>query len=141
MKLIKVLSSTLLASTISLTGLQVSHAAQSHTANNSQTVLFDASHAQTAGAADWVMDGGFSDYADSMRQQGYTVKEIDGEDNINDQTLSNSKILVIPEANIPFKENEQQAMVNYVKNGGNIIFIADHYNADRNLNRIALQRP
>ncbi|GGG98477.1 DNA-binding protein [Staphylococcus pragensis] len=136
MKLIKVLSSTLLASTLSLTGLQVSHAAQSHTANNSQTVLFDASHAQTAGAADWVMDGGFSDYADSMRQQGYTVKEIDGEDSINDQTLSNSKILVIPEANIPFKENEQQAMVNYVKNGGNIIFIADHYNADRNLNRI-----
>lgn len=135
MKLIKIVSSTLLASTISLTGLNVSHAAQNN-ANNSQTVLFDASYEQTAGAADWVMDGGFSDYADSMRQQGYTVKEIDGEDNINDQTLSNSKILVIPEANVPFKENEQQAMVNYVKSGGNIIFIADHYNADRNLNRI-----
>lgn len=58
--------------------------------------------------ADWVMDGGFSDYADSMRQQGYTVKEIDGEDNINDQTLSNSKILVIPEANIPFKKKNNK---------------------------------
>lgn len=48
MKLIKVLTSTLLASTISLTGLNVSHAAQNN-ANNSQTVLFDASHEQTAG--------------------------------------------------------------------------------------------
>ncbi|MCJ1655385.1 DNA-binding protein [Staphylococcus sp. NRL 16/872] len=136
MKLIKVLSSTLLASTISITGLNVSHAAQNNDTNNSQTVLFDASHAQTAGAADWVMDGGFSDYADSMRQQGYSVKEIDGEANINEETLSNSKILVLPEANIPFKKKEQQAMIKYVKKGGNIIFIADHYNADRNLNRL-----
>ena len=26
-------------------------------------------------------------------------------------------------------------MLNFVEKGGNIIFIADHYNADRNLNR------
>ncbi len=44
-----------------------------------QTVLFDNSHAQTAGAADWVIDGAFSDYADSMRKQGYQVKELEGE--------------------------------------------------------------
>ena len=40
------------------------------------------------------------------------------------------------EANNPFKEKEQQAIVNFVKRGGSVIFISDHYNADRNLNRI-----
>ena len=42
-------------------------------------------------------------------------------------------ILVIPEANNPFKEKEQ-AILNFVKRGGSVIFISDHYNADRNLN-------
>lgn len=50
--------------------------------------------------------------------------------------MKSSKIFVIPEANIPFKESEQAAIVNYVKQGGNVVFISDHYNADRNLNRI-----
>lgn len=133
MKWIKVLSSTILASAITLSTTPISHAAPNQT--TTQTVAFDASHGQTAGAADWVIDGGFSDYADSMRQQGYTVKQIDGESNITPNTLRGTNILVLPEANIPFKKREQQAMLNFVEKGGNIIFISDHYNADRNLNR------
>lgn len=133
MKWIKVLSSTILASAITLSVTPLSHAASNH--NTTQTVAFDASHGQTAGAADWVIDGGFSDYADSMRQQGYIVKQIDGESNITPNTLRGINILVLPEANIPFKQKEQQAMLNFVEKGGNIIFIADHYNSDRNLNR------
>ena len=133
MKWIKVLSSTILASAITLSATPISHAAPNQTIT--QTVAFDASHGQTAGAADWVIDGGFSDYADSMRQQGYTVKQIDGESNITPNTLRGINILVLPEANIPFKKREQQAMLNFVEKGGNIIFISDHYNADRNLNR------
>ncbi len=35
----------------------------------------------------------------------------------------------------PYKKSEQDAMLQYVKNGGSIFFIADHYNADRNKNR------
>ena len=77
-----------------------------------------------------------SDYADSMRKQGYQVKELEGESNISDQSLQQAHVLVIPEANNPFKENEQKAIINFVKNGGSVIFISDHYNADRNLNRI-----
>ena len=83
-----------------------------------------------------VSDGAFSDYADSIQKQGYDVKAIDGHSNITEASLKSSKIFVIPEANIPFKESEQAAIVNYVKQGGNVVFISDHYNADRNLNRI-----
>ena len=69
-------------------------------------------HGQTAGAADWVIDGGFSDYANSMRQQGYTVKQIDGESNITPNTLRGINILVLPEANIPFKrENNKLCLI------------------------------
>ncbi len=140
MKIFKILGSTVLATAISVTSIHSAQAttqSSSSTSNQSnQNVLFDNSHEQTAGAADWVIDGAFSDYADSMKQQGYNVKELDGEANISDSTLKNTHILVIPEANNPFKEKEQQAILNFVKRGGSVIFISDHYNADRYLNRI-----
>lgn len=138
MKIFKILSSILVTSVLSVTVIPSTFASTESTATNQtqQTVLFDNSHAQTAGAADWVIDGAFSDYADSMRKQGYQVKELEGESNISDQSLHQAHVLVIPEANNPFKENEQKAIINFVKNGGSVIFISDHYNADRNLNRI-----
>lgn len=138
MKIFKTLSSILVTSVLSVTVIPSTFASTESTATNQtqQTVLFDNSHAQTAGAADWVIDGAFSDYADSMRKQGYQVKELEGESNISDQSLQQAHVLVIPEANNPFKENEQKAIINFVKNGGSVIFISDHYNADRNLNRI-----
>lgn len=138
MKIFKTLSSILVTSVLSVTVIPSTFASTESTATNQtqQTVLFDNSHAQTAGAADWVIDGAFSDYADSMRKQGYQVKELEGESNISDQSLQQARVLVIPEANNPFKENEQKAIINFVKNGGSVIFISDHYNADRNLNRI-----
>ncbi|MEX2948752.1 DNA-binding protein [Staphylococcus warneri] len=119
-----------------ITTMPMTIAQTNQTSQDKPTVLFDRSHAQTAGAADWTSDGAFSDYADSFKEQGYQVKDIDGQSNIKDQTLKQSQILVIPEANIPFKTTEQNAIANYVKQGGNVIFISDHYNADRNLNRI-----
>ena len=50
-----------------------------------------------------------------MRKQGYQVKELEGESNISDQSLQQARVLVIPEANNPFKENEQKAIINFVK--------------------------
>ncbi|WP_323703863.1 DNA-binding protein [Mammaliicoccus sp. Dog046] len=99
-------------------------------------VLVDNTHGQTAGAADWVIDGAFSDYANSIAQQGYQVSELRDSAGITAEQLDGTSILVIPEANIPFKSTEQQAILDYVKNGGSVIFISDHYNADRNYNRI-----
>ena len=33
---------------------------------NGKKILFDNTHAETAGAADWVIDGGFSDFASTF---------------------------------------------------------------------------
>lgn len=105
-------------------------------------VLFDNAHGQTAGAADWVIDGGFSDFAAGLRAAGFTVESLDrpipysfGETAITYGALQPYDVFVIPEANIPFKAAEQEALVQYVENGGAVFFISDHYNADRNKNR------
>ncbi len=102
---------------------------------NGKKVLFDNTHGQTAGAADWVIDGGFSDFANALADDGYYVKELRQTTAITYDDLRNYDVFVIGEANVPYKASEQQAMLKYVKNGGSIFFIADHYNADRNKNR------
>jgi len=105
-------------------------------------VLFDNTHGEAAGAADWVIDGAFSDFADGLRAVGFTVDSLDrpipftfGEQAITYDKLKNYDVFVIGEPNIPLKKSEQDAMLQYVQNGGGIYFIADHYNADRNKNR------
>ncbi|EFM10790.1 Ig domain protein group 2 domain protein [Paenibacillus curdlanolyticus YK9] len=102
---------------------------------NGKKVLFDNTHGQTAGAADWVIDGAFSDYAQALANQGYYVKELRKTTPITLSDLTGYDVLIIGEANIPYKTTEQSAMLQYVQNGGSIFFIADHYNADRNKNR------
>ncbi|ANY65137.1 Ig domain protein group 2 domain protein [Paenibacillus sp. BIHB 4019] len=102
---------------------------------NGKKILFDNAHAQTAGAADWVIDGGFSDFGQALAGKGYYVKELRKSGPITLADLSSYDVFVIPEANVPFKTSEQQAMLSYVQGGGSIFFIADHYNADRNKNR------
>ncbi|WP_224753286.1 DUF6359 domain-containing protein [Paenibacillus terricola] len=105
-------------------------------------VLFDQSHGQTAGAADWVIDGAFSDFADGLRGAGFAVESLDraipftwGEQAVTYEKLSQYDVFIIGEAQVPYKQSEQDAMLQYVQNGGSIFFIADHYNADRNKNR------
>lgn len=102
---------------------------------NGKKILFDNTHAQTAGAADWVIDGAFSDFAGGLAGAGYYVKELRKSTAITLSDLSGYDVFVIPEANIPYKTSEQAALVNYVKSGGSIFFISDHYNADRNKDR------
>ncbi|MGG1677749.1 Ig domain protein group 2 domain protein [Neobacillus sp. NRS-1170] len=102
---------------------------------NGKKVLFDNTHGQTAGAADWVLDGGFSDFANALANKGYFAKELRKNTPITYQDLQGYNVFVIGEANIPYKTTEQAAMIQYVQNGGSIFFIGDHYNADRNKNR------
>lgn len=126
--------------------------------SNGKIVLFDVSHGGTEGNADWVIDGGFSDFADALVLEGYQVEEYRGIDLNNDgliryvddlNTPSNSSIneaiitysaiqhadvFVLAETNRPFKMSEYQALEQFVAAGKGIYFIADHYNADRNLN-------
>lgn len=105
------------------------------TTANGKKVLFDNTHGQTAGAADWVIDGGFSDFANALAGSGYYVKELRKSTPLTLSDLSSYDVFVIGEANIPYKQSEQDAMLQYVQGGGSIFFIADHYNADRNKNR------
>ncbi|OKP85995.1 DNA-binding protein [Paenibacillus helianthi] len=102
---------------------------------NGKKVLFDNTHAQTAGAADWVIDGGFSDFANGLAAEGYYIKELRKTTAITLSDLSGYDVFIIPEANIPYKTSEQSALLDYVQGGGSIFFISDHYNADRNKNR------
>lgn len=102
---------------------------------NGKKVLFDNTHGQTAGAADWVIDGAFSDFGNALANEGYDVKELRKSTPIVLSDLSAYDVFVVGEANIPYKTSEQAAMLQYVQNGGSIFFIADHYNADRNKNR------
>lgn len=103
--------------------------------NAGKKVLFDNTHAQTAGAADWVIDGGFSDFANALANDGYYVKELRKTSSFTYADLSPYDVFVIAEPNVPFKTSEQAAMKQYVVNGGSIFFVGDHYNADRNKNR------
>ncbi|WP_419720018.1 DUF5689 domain-containing protein [Paenibacillus illinoisensis] len=103
--------------------------------NAGKKVLFDNTHAQTAGAADWVIDGGFSDFGNALANDGYYVKELRKTTPFTYDDLKEYNVFVIAEPNVPFKTSEQAAMKEYVENGGSIFFIGDHYNADRNKNR------
>ncbi|MFD2705717.1 endonuclease [Salibacterium lacus] len=102
---------------------------------NGKSVLFDNTHGQTAGQADWVIDGAFSEFAEGIADNGYAVDELRQTEPISIDDLEPYDVFIIPEANIPFKSGEQEAMAEYTENGGSIFFISDHYNADRNLNR------
>lgn len=98
-------------------------------------ILFDNTHAQTAGAADWVIDGGFSDFGNGIAGEGFEVRELRKTTPITYEDLAPYAVFVIAEPNIPYKTSEQEAMLRYVEQGGSIFFIGDHYNADRNKNR------
>lgn len=130
------------------------------TSDNGKVVYFDVSHGGTEGNADWVIDGAFSDFADALVAEGYTVKEYRGVDKNNDGIIqfvddytnpsstasaaneavitlagiSSSDVLVLAESNRPFTLAEQAALEQYIASGKGIFFIGDHYNADRNLN-------
>lgn len=103
---------------------------------NGKRVLFDNSHGQTAGQSDWVIDGAFSDFADALVENGYYVKEHRSAEPLTSADLDGYDVFIIPEAQIPFKAIEQEAIASFAEEGGGVFFIADHYNADRNFNRL-----
>ncbi|HWI61529.1 MAG TPA: lamin tail domain-containing protein [Symbiobacteriaceae bacterium] len=96
-------------------------------------VGFDNTHGETAGMADWVLDGGFSDMACDLAGQGYTVEEIRAYP-LTTTTLNAYNVVVFAEPNIPFTTAEETALQSYVTGGGGLLLVGDHYQADRNLN-------
>ena len=125
--------------------------------NNGKLVLFDNSHGATTGQADWVLDGGFSDFADDLVAHGYIVREYRGVDKNGDGAIryyddrlpenvalneaaitydgiKNADVFVIAEANRPLAISERGALMQFINSGKGIYFVSDHYNADRNMN-------
>jgi len=94
-------------------------------------VLFDNSHLESIGNANWTITGGFSDFADTIKGMGYKVDEFKT-GVITSELLKKYDVFIIPEPNIKFTDLEEAAIIDYVKNGGSLYLVADHMGADRN---------
>ncbi|MBF0406026.1 MAG: hypothetical protein HQM10_01640 [Candidatus Riflebacteria bacterium] len=96
--------------------------------------LYDDTHGQTAGNADWVLHGAYSEVADMLKAEGFSIdslKEISAAGKITPELLSNYKVVILAEPNNPYSKEEQDAIVEFVKNGGGAFLVSDHGGADR----------
>jgi filamentous hemagglutinin family protein len=123
--------------------------------------LFDNTHAQTAGNADWIIDthqpvpfpdqsaiteatpenywtGALSSWGTYLVKRGFTVATLTSAYGItylnpsNPYDLSNYDILIVDEPNTVFTAAESTAIFNYVRDGGGLFAISDHNASDRN---------
>ena len=95
-------------------------------------VLFDFTKSEDAGNADWRIDGAYSDFADALRNAGFIVDSLgDGSGEITSSDLSGYKVFVIPEPQNQFSSSEINAILDFVNNGGGLVYIADHKSSDR----------
>ena len=123
--------------------------------------LFDNTHAETAGNADWIIDtdqpepvpaqstvtaatprnywlGGISSWGIDLVKRGYQVSTLTTTFGItygnagNAYDLSKFDVFILPEPNTLFTRPESTAIFNYVRDGGGLVVVVDHYNSDRN---------
>jgi len=126
---------------------------------NRYTVLFDASHGETSGNADWVISasqpdplgeqaapkretdwtGALSAWGVALQKTGrYRLMtlprggQISYGDRTNQLDLANFDVFVVPEPNVRFSDAEKTAIMRFVQNGGGLFMIADHDQSDRN---------
>ncbi|HHT9120032.1 MAG TPA: hydrolase [Candidatus Hypogeohydataceae bacterium YC41] len=119
-------------------------------------VLFDAGHAESAGRhADWIIDddipepmpknpkspeewsGGISSWGYDLYKTGRcevesTDKPLTFLNSHNPQDLSKFDVLILCEPNKDFDPSERQAIIAFVKEGGGLFLVADHFGSDRN---------
>lgn len=122
-------------------------------------VLFDASHGETAGNADWVIStsqpdplgenaapraeadwtGALSAWGVALQQTGrYQLKTLPrgGRASYGSRAepldLANFDVFIVPEPNIRFSADEKAAILAFVQGGGGLFMIADHDGSDRN---------
>ena len=109
--------------------------ANAHVRSDVVKVLFDFTKDEDAGNADWRIDGAYSDFADALRNEGFVVDSLGtGTGTITSADLDGYKVFIIPEPQDNFTQDEIDAIVNFVKNGGGLVYIADHQSSDRNNN-------
>ncbi len=123
--------------------------------------LFDNTHSQTAGNANWIIDndqpvpsppqsgitwstpetywsGANSAWGVQLVKRGYTVVTlttvygITYGNALNPYDLSNYDVFIENEPNTSFTVAESTAIFNFVRNGGGLVAISDHIGSDRN---------
>ena len=123
--------------------------------------LFDNTHAETAGNADWQIDtdqpvpspaqsgitwatprtiwlGAISSWAVDLVKRGYEVATLTTAFGIsygnagNLYDLSKYDVFIVDEPNTRFTSAESTAIFDYVRDGGGLVAVADHANSDRN---------
>ncbi len=121
----------------STTGLPYTSASGYH--SNPQKIPTPLQSTITASTPENYWTGCLSYWGVDCVKKGYTVEtlpSISGKitygDNTNAQDLSNYKVFVVCEPNIPFSDVEKTAILTFVKNGGGLYLISDHQGADRN---------
>lgn len=123
--------------------------------------LFDNTHQQTAGNADWIIDtdqplpvpaqstvkpgtartiwlGAISSWAVDLVKRGYEVATLTTAYGItygnasNAYDLSKYDVFIVDEPNTRFTRAESTAIFNYVRDGGGLVAVSDHAVSDRN---------
>lgn len=123
--------------------------------------LFDNTHVETAGNADWIIDvqqpvplpdqstinattpgtywtGAISSWGIDLVRLGYTVHTLTTTYGItygsltSPYDLSKYKLFIVCEPQTPFTAAEKSAILAFVQNGGGLMMVADHTGSDRN---------
>ncbi|MCC6350407.1 MAG: hypothetical protein IT347_12540 [Candidatus Eisenbacteria bacterium] len=131
------------------------------TAAAPKRALFDNTHAETAGNADWIVDtdmplplpdqstvgpatprtywlGAISSWGVDLVKRGFEVTTLSAPNAITfgDTTkpydLSKFDVFIVPEPNTLFTAGEAAAILAFVAGGGGLVAVGDHGNSDRN---------
>ena len=92
----------------------------------------------TATTLETYWGGAYSAFGVALVKKGFAVESlpkgvaITYGDTSNAQDLKNYKVFILPEPNIRYTTAERTAIQSFVKNGGGLFLIADHWNSDRN---------
>jgi hypothetical protein len=92
----------------------------------------------TATTAETYWGGAYSAFGVALVKKGFQVESlptgsrITYGDTTNAQDLKNYKVFILPEPNIRYTTAERSAIQAFVRNGGGLFLIADHWNSDRN---------
>ncbi len=92
----------------------------------------------TATTPETYWGGAYSAFGVALVKKGFAVESlprgtaITYGDTTNAQDLKNYKVFILPEPNIRYTTAERSAIQAFVKNGGGVFLIADHWNSDRN---------
>ncbi|MFY0572460.1 lamin tail domain-containing protein [Archangium lansingense] len=92
----------------------------------------------TASTPETYWGGAFSSFGVDLVKKGFSVESLPTGSRItygdasNAQDLTNYKVLILPEPNIRYTTAERSAIQAFVRNGGGLFLISDHWNSDRN---------